>query len=232
MTRLGIVTGLAAEAACIHRAAARLQISDRALVFCAGGSAERAREGALRLVATGAGALLSFGIAGGLAPSLKPGALVLADAVIAPAGRCTATDRGWRERLQQRAGAVCTMTVAPVAGQDRVIASAADKRSLFGRTKAAAVDMESHGVAAAAEAAGVPLLVLRAVADPAGRAIPSSALHGLAPDGRRRALPVIGGLLKKPWETVPLVRAAWDSRTAIESLSRVVALDPGAFALS
>ncbi len=231
MTRLGVVTGLAAEADCIHRAAAGLEINDRPLVFCAGGSAERARLGAERLVAAGAGALLSYGIAGALAPDLEPGALVLADAIITPQGRRIATDPGWRERLRERAEALCPMTVAALVGQDRAVATAEDKRTLFGLTKAVAVDMESHGVAAAAQALRLPLLALRAVADPAGRAVPSSALSGLAPDGRLRALPVIERLLTRPWEIVPLVRTAWDSRAAIESLSRAARLDPGVFAL-
>ena len=184
------------------------------------------------MVATGAGALVSFGIAGALAPDLKPGDLILADAVIAPDGRRMATDPGWRERLRQRVGTDRAMTVAPVAGQDHLARTAADKRSLFSATRAAAVDMESHGVAAAAQASRLPLLVLRAVADPAGRTIPSAAVGGLAPDGRLRPLPVIAGLLTKPWEIVSLVRVAADSRRAMESLSRVAALDPGAFALS
>ena len=231
MTRLGIVTGLAAEAACIRRAAARLPLEQEPLIYCAGASAARAREGAEHLIAEGARGLMSFGIAGALAPNLKPGDLVLAEAVIAPDGRRSATDAGWRQRLGRRAGTTWAITVAPVLGQDRAVATAADKRSLFSATTAAVVDMESHGVAAAAEAAGTPLMVVRAVADPAARTIPPSALSGLAPDGRLRALGVIAPLLSRPWEIVALLRLAADAGAAMRTLSRVAALDPVRFAL-
>ncbi len=232
MTRLGIVTGLAAEAACVRRAAARLPAHDRPLIFCAGASAARARAGSERLIAEGAEGLISFGIAGALAPGLKPGALVLAESVLAPNGRRSATDGGWRQRLERRAAAAFTMTVAPLLGQDRVVASAAEKSSLFKATKAVAVDMESHGVAAAAEAAGVPLLVLRAVADPARRAIPASASSVLAADGRLRGAALVAPLLSRPWEIIALARLAADGCVAMRSLGRVAALDPARFALA
>lgn len=236
MTRLGIVTGLVSEAACVARAAAPLSEAERPLTFSAGGSALRARAGAESLLAGGAGALVSFGIAGGLAPALRPGAIVIADAVVAPDGRRMATDEAWRERLRRRAesGAPATVvpvTIAPVAGEDRVIDSPAAKRSRFEATGAVAVDMESHGVAQAAAEAGVPLLVVRAVADPAARAIPSSALVALTPEGRVRMPKLVAALIARPWEIVPLVALARESRAALRALGRVAALDPARFAL-
>ncbi len=231
MTRLGIVTGLSTESACIQRAAAPLPEPERPLTFSAGGSAERARAGAERLLAEGADALVSFGIAGGLDPRLRPGAMVLAEWVVAPDGRRRATDPGWRESMRRLAAATVPVTVAVLAGVDRVVDSPADKRACFEATGAVAVDMESHGVALAAEAAQVPLLVLRAVADPAECAIPSSALSVMAPDGRLRFSKGLARLAVRPWEIVPLYRLARDSRAALASLSRVAALDPARLAL-
>ncbi len=230
MTRLAVVTGLAAEAACIERAATALAEADRPSVYCAAASVARARAGAERALAAGAGALMSFGIAGGLAPDLEPGAVVLAEAVVAPGGRRVATDPAWRERFLRRAGSALAVSVAPLAGSDRVVASAADKRALFRATGAVAVDMESHGVAAAAEAAGVPLVVLRVVADPAGRAIPWCALGAVDAEGGLRPLTVVRRLLVRPWEGVALVRLAADVRAAMQSLGRVATLDPALFA--
>jgi len=70
LTSAAIVTGIAAEARLARR------LTDR--VACSGGDPDRAAEQAAALVAQGAELLVSFGIAGGLAPELVPGTLVLA----------------------------------------------------------------------------------------------------------------------------------------------------------
>ena len=85
-------------------------------------------------------------------------------------------------------------------GSERIVATAADKRALFEATGAQAVDMESHEVAAVAAAAGLPFLVIRALADPYDQVIPQVAREALRPDGRvrlqghaRRPVPGAGG---------------------------------------
>lgn len=231
MTRLGVVTGLAAEADCIHRAAATLPEKKKPLTYCAAASAARARAGAERLLAEGAGALISFGIAGGLDIGLAPGSLVVADAVAPPEGPSIETDPQWRGSFVARLDPG-EATVATIAGNDQVVATVADKRALLDRTGAVAVDMESHGVAAVARAASVPLLVLRVIADPAARAVPSIAVGALGADGRARPAPLLGRLATKPWELLPLVRIAFDSRRALRVLDRLAAVDPAHFALS
>lgn len=231
MTRLGIVTGLAAESDCLERAARALPDHARPLIYCAGADPGRALSGAEQLIAQGAEALVSFGIAGGLAPHLRPGVMVLADAVLAPDGRRIATDEAWRTRLEGRARAVCTTVVAPMTGYDSVVRSAADKAALFGATGAVAVDMESHAVAAAAHAATLPLLVVRVVADPAARRIPLAASSAVDVTGRVRIGPVLRRLLATPGDFWPLLRLAADNRRAFAALGRVAALDPVGFAL-
>ncbi|MEX1204149.1 MAG: hypothetical protein WEB85_02750 [Dongiaceae bacterium] len=216
MSRIGIVTGLAAEAAWARRAA-----GPAALVACAGGDAARA---AARLIEAGAGALLSFGLAGGLDPSLPSGYLVVAECVIA-GGRRIAVDAAWRERVaaEPRLG---PRVVAALAGSDRPVLSVAAKRALFAATGAAAVDMESHAVAAAAAAAGVPFLALRAIADPAGRAVPAAALAGLDAEGRVRAGAILAELMRAPGLIPAFAALALDAARARAALRRAVALGP------
>src|SRR3546814_7947035 len=116
-------------------------------------------------------------------------------------GASIATEERWRQRLlglfENNAPAI-----GSVLGVDRPIGSTQDKAALFAETGASAVDMESHGVAMAAATAGLPLLVLRAIADSAGTALPRAVLHGLAPDGRQRPLAVAAALLLRPWEQI------------------------------
>jgi adenosylhomocysteine nucleosidase len=83
------------------------------------------------------------------------------------------------------------------------------------------VDMESHVVAAVAAAAGLPFLVIRAIADPAGRALPAAALAGLSPDGGTRPWTVLLALARSPGQLIALIRLAGDSAAGIAALGRV-----------
>ncbi len=215
MSGLGVVTGLKSEAACLPAEGLAL-----IGVVCAGASAGRARQAGLELADRGADALLSFGIGGGLDPKLTPGDLVIADRVIGPDGHRFDTDEAWRRRLRRLD---TPLAVAPIAGSDRLVASAAAKRALHAATGAALVDMESHGVAAAAAARDLPFLAVRAVADPAGRAVPWCARAGVTPDGRTRPLMVLGRLCLHPWELPALIGLARDAAQALAALRRFTA---------
>jgi adenosylhomocysteine nucleosidase len=211
------------EASCLGAAAENSDL-DRPLIYCAGASADRALEGARQLVESGVAGLVSFGIAGGLDPGLAVGDLVVADAVIDPDGRSFATASSWCQAIRSALGDTFPVRTGPLAGAGDVIAAPADKARLFQATQAIAVDMESHAVATAAEEAGLPFLILRAVADPAHRAIPQSARVGLAPDGGTRPFAVIGKLLVRPWEAPAVWMLARDNRAALDSLRRVAPL--------
>ena len=214
---VGVVTGMLAEARCLRRLDLR--------VACSGGSAERAHAEATRLAAEGAVALVSFGLAGGLAPDLRAGDLLLPEAVRTPHGASIATDPRWRERLRTRleTGGLRHAGGA-LAGSERVVATLSDKQALAETTGAVAVDMESHEVAAAAGAAGIPFLVIRAIADPSDRVVPQAALEALRPDGRVRVLATLGGVIRQPGQLITLLRLARDSAAALATLRRVGAL--------
>jgi len=217
---LGAVVGLAIERTILRARLPAFRRPADLWILSAGASPERAETLADTLISRGATALLSFGIAGGLDPAVRPGAVVLADEIILPDGTRLGADIAWADRV---AAAARDMTPhrAPIAGTARMLTSADQKSELRRRTGAVAADMESHGVARAAAACGVPFLVLRVIADPAGRAIPWSALAGMGEDGTMRAWPVLGRLLRHPWEIAALARLARDSRQAHAALGRV-----------
>ena len=217
MTRFGFVTGLRSESKLIETAAPRAPA-----IFCAGGDAGRAEAGAARLIAQGAQVIVSFGLCGGLNPEFQPGALILAEAVVQEDGRRFDTDPSLRSRLISRLQA----SGGVLFGSDRAIASADDK-SYFHRTLGAgAVDMESHGAARAAAKAGVPFLVLRALADPAGRDLPLAAQVAMAPDGGIRHGAVLGALTRRPWEIPAMLRLAGNARAGLAALERAVRAVP------
>jgi hopanoid-associated phosphorylase len=212
----GAVVGLRREARLLARLAPGIRVA------CSGADPDRAARAAERLLAEGAPGLVSFGLAGGLAPGLPPGRLLLPAGVLLPEGGTLAVDPAWHARAR---AALPAAETAPVAGSDHALADPAAKAALH-RAGAVAVDMESHAVARAAAAAGKPFLVIRAVADPAGRALPRAALVAVAPDGGTRLAAVLLALARRPGEVAGLLRLARDGAAAFAALGGVGALGP------
>ena len=214
--KIGFVTGLAVEADVLRR---NLDSGgDAALIACAGANAQRAGLESERLVEAGAVALVSYGIAGGLDPGLEPGTVVLADAVVPPGQQALPTHKSWREVLLAAApGDDLAPVGGAIAGSDRAVSSVADKEDLQAATGAVAVDMESHAVAQVARDAGLPLLVIRAIADPAGRPLPKAVLGSIGEDGRPRSGLVALRLAYRPWEVPRVDRLRRDARRQREA---------------
>jgi adenosylhomocysteine nucleosidase len=204
------VTGLAAEARIAQRAGVRAEAT--------GGSAGRTAAVAARLIADGATGLLSFGICGGLDPALAAGTVLLPRAVRSETGERILADAAMHGRLALALGdAVAT---GDILGASGIADTVERKTALFRRFRAAAIDNESHLVAAAAAAARIPFLVLRAVADPAARALPPAALVGLDDEGRPALSPVLRSLFARPGQLPALVAIALDTRRALRALRR------------
>jgi hopanoid-associated phosphorylase len=212
--RLGVLVGLLAEAKLIRAA-----MGDTALVMCSGGRPERAAALAEELVGRGVSALLSFGLAGGIAPDLQSGTGLLPGAVRLPDGETVSVTPGWRESWLR---ACPELRGGTLLGSDGPVTDVMTKRRLFESLGVVAVDMESHCLARVARAAGLPFLVLRAIADPADRAIPPAALAGLAEDGRTRPLAVLAGLCRHPGDFTAILRLGRDAAAATATLKRVV----------
>lgn len=187
----GLVTGLAAEA----RLAGRL-----GLALAGGGMPSGAAAAAERLAAEGAGALVSFGLCGGLDPTLPPGTLLVPRTVRAHDGDY-ATDAALSAWL---GGWSCTT----LAAADSVVATAGAKRALFAATGAAGVDLESGAAARVAARHGLAFAVLRAVCDPGTAGLPPLALAALDAQGRIGPARVLASLAGRPGQIVALVRLA------------------------
>lgn len=82
--------------------------------------------------------------------------------------------------------------------------------------------MESHAVAAAADAAGIPFIAMRIIADEADTAIPAAALDAVRPDGSISLLPIIAGLIIRPWSLGSYLRLGAANGRAMESLRGLV----------
>ena len=224
MTRLGFVTGLRGEAAIIEAAFRSLPETIRPLLYCGGAHTDRAQTGALRLVEAGAGALVSFGIAGGLAPGLVSGSLILASTIQVAGEPSLGVDLEWRDRLCERIGAAIEPQLGEMVGSHVVVQTTDDKARLFGETPGLAVDMESHAVARVARERALPFLVVRAIADTAAMPIPNAALAGVGPGGETRAFAVLKQAAFAPWEWPELLRLGGAHQKALGVLRRTVRL--------
>ena len=227
MARIGVITGLEREASVLEVFSYEI----RPLVRVSGTRSGRAGEAARALLAEGCDGLLSFGVCGGLNRALRPGTVIIATKVLTDDGENFATNGTWSSGLGTALSGRCPFINAPVYGSAHVIATARAKRELFTKTGAAAVDMESHEVAAVAADRGVPFLAVRAVADSARSRVPEAALYGIGEDGSTRVDAILAGLLIRPWQIPALIRLAWDSFSAQSALRRVATLTDPRFAL-
>lgn len=114
--------------------------------------------------------LISFGLAGGLEPCLRPGDLLLSTQVITPERRWQMAPE-FRDRMLKFARELGAVDGA-VFSSATIIASPQEKSRTWRETGALAVDMESFIVARAAHSMGIPFLVMRAIADPAAQELP------------------------------------------------------------
>ena len=123
--------------------------------------------------------IVSFGVAGGLAPQLRPGTCVIGSAILSGSNRMPTNQKWSQQLLQTFPDAVSGMLL----GVSAPICDPHDKRALHLNTGAIAVDMESHVVAAVGAAHGLPVAAMRVVTDPAERTLPASAVAAMRPNG-------------------------------------------------
>lgn len=196
------MVGLTAEAALLRGTGFAVGVG--------GGTPAGAEAAAGRLAAQGAGALISFGIAGGLNPALAPGAVLVPRRVVEGAMdfKCDSSLLAWL------GGATCD---ALLAGAE-IAVTRAQKSALVAQTGADAVDLESGAVARVAAGAGLPFAVLRAVADPASRDLPPAALAALNAAGRIGIFRVLGSVLRHPGQIPALIALAGDAAAARKAL--------------
>jgi adenosylhomocysteine nucleosidase len=164
----------------------------------------------------GAAGIISFGIAGGLAPDLAAGDWVVGTGVRTNDSWFPA-DQAWARRLL---AALPAAIHADIAGVDAPVADTAAKQDLHRCSGAAAVDMESHLAARIAAAYRIPFAACRVVVDPADVTLPPAALVGLRQDGTADLPAILRSLRAQPRQLPALVRTTRDAGIACSALRR------------
>ena len=165
-------------------------------------------------------AVLSTGCAGGLAPGLVPGEVIVAEDVVTADGMPRPTDAAWRERYAVASGAAGLRSRRGTILSNAVIATTAqDKRRLAAGAGALAVEMEAAAIAACAAETGVPFATARVILDSAEMPIApdvaalSTGAGGVSP---RRLL---GALIRRPLIVRELIAVAAAAHTCGRALS-------------
>ncbi|MET0482800.1 MAG: hypothetical protein ABWZ27_07790 [Aestuariivirgaceae bacterium] len=201
----------------------------------AGPGAPSAQATVDRLIAEGAEAILSFGLAGGLDPSIPPGALIVPEGVLLPDHEgltVIETDRRWRNRLVNLLSSGSEVREDPLLCSLEPVLGVADKARLHQDSEAGAVDMESALIARAAAKRDVPFLALRAVSDCAATAIPAAAAAAMTRGGRLNLWPIIVALATGQLSLFDLLHVGQQSQLAAGNLSRAVHAALPAFSLA
>jgi adenosylhomocysteine nucleosidase len=234
----GVVAALAAEARALGPAARGGEgydvLTDGTLIAVSGIGYASALNAAQRLIDAGATALVSWGMAGALDPSLYAGDVCLPREIIGADGTRFATANHWRESLAALIAAHRTVAFGNLLTSIRPVDTVAAKQAARQRTGASAVDMESSAVAQAAQAHGLPFIAVRVIVDTARDVVPRAVARA-SQSGQVRTGRLILGLLRSPAQIAPLLRLAGRYRVAMRSLlaiSGVGGVAPAAAAAS
>jgi adenosylhomocysteine nucleosidase len=160
--------------------------------------------------------IVSFGVAGGLAPQLRPGTCVIGSAILSGSNRMPTNQKWSRHLLQTFPDAVSGMIV----GVTAPLSDPRDKRALHLNTGAIAVDMESHVVATVGARHGLSVAAMRVITDPAERALPASAVAAMRQNGTTNIGAMIRAMLMRPREIPALFQTAFDALAARATLVR------------
>jgi len=202
------VTGLAREARIARRA--------KVAPVIGGGDAQLLTSRLEEAIRAGANGIVSFGIAGGLAPLLKPGDIVIATHIVHGNERY-ATDPRWTSVLRQK---LPRATFAIIAGHGEIISNVDGKRRLFAMSGAHAVDTESHIAARLARKYGIPFVAIRTISDAAARGLPPAALAPLKSSGHVRLTGILKSVLSEPMQVPDLWVTGREAGKAFAALGR------------
>jgi len=214
-----------------ERAAA---VSDDAEIIVGTANAARLRERLSKVDTSHIKAVFSFGVAGGLDPTLEPGTLLLSSQVLA---QNTSSDGALVMQIWQGDPTMLVTATLKAAQPGHTIPLRrgifigtdfeardnlkAEQVDLHRITGADIIDNESHIAAQFASEHHLPFLSVRAVSDSVNHPLPPAALLPLdpvtgGPDGKA----IMNSLLHEPSQIPALMRTAWEYHKAINVLKQ------------
>jgi adenosylhomocysteine nucleosidase len=167
-------------------------------------------------IVRGCRGIISFGVAGGLAPSLRTGDWVVPSVIVTKNQRFP-THPEWSQRIEQ---AIPGARAGEMLGVDEPVSTRDAKQALYLKTGALAVDMESHLAAKVALQFGLAFAALRIIIDPADRTLPPAALLRPRASGQGDLAAILRSLAQQPGQLPAMARLAFDAWIASRALLR------------
>ena len=213
--RLGVEpTG---KAVCVSGLAVEARIARAAGFTVVVGAGDRERTAALaQAAAMDTDCLVSFGIAGGLAPELEAGTIVVSGQVVSE-GYHWAIEPSARQQLSRFARSIGAVE-GLVLGASTILATQIEKKQAWAATDALSVDLESDIVARIATTLGIPFIVLRSIADTAQRDLPPAALFRLTTGGKPDFSSIVAAVLRRPVQLAGMIGLARETAIALAAL--------------
>jgi adenosylhomocysteine nucleosidase len=189
---VAVIVALGLERASLRKAgAARAGIN----IVQSGPGPRRAAQAASAAVASGASALVSFGLAGGLVARLAPGSVVLPHRIRGEGGQVFFADREWHAALARGLLGVLEPCFDDLVSVPSALTTVAAKAA-SAADGAAAADMESAAIAQVAAGAGARFVALRVIVDAAHDSLPGNAERWIDERGERRLAPALAAAFK------------------------------------
>lgn len=227
-SRIGIITALPIEARCFIKkklwVGQTLSLKNNILLHIGGMGSVCAQAAAHLLISRGVDALVSWGVAGGLAPNIRSGQLVLPNKIIDQKNNVFPVNSAWRDQLQQQLEKHLPVMDGVLLQAEQMITTVADKQQLFQQSQAVAVDMESAAIAAVAEQAKLPFIAVRSVTDAADCSLPLWMQQSLALSGEVKIGALISKLYYHPPRLIALMQMSRDFSAATSTLQKVASL--------
>ncbi len=223
MSRLAVIAALPQELECLNS----MRRPTDAVAIRSGIGPERATATAEAAIEADAGALLSFGFAGGLA-GYRPGSVIVPEQVLWN-DDSFATDVAWCTAVRC-ALAGLGVSAGKLLTVEAPVTTPREKANLGQQTGAVAVDMESGAIAETARTADIPFIAIRVVCDAVTDRLPRPALLATKPDGRVSLTRLAVALLQQPGETNALLRLGRSARKARATLRQIDAIIGPGFA--
>lgn len=225
LTLVGVVVALEIEArGLVGKSAIQVgspYLSEGVMVTISGNGAENGRRAAVNLLAKGATALVTWGSAGALHPSLLPGNLVLPENIILPDKTRYGVDIGWHRRLFDCLNDHLRLHTGSLLQSPTILTNPSEKEGLYRKYCTVAVDMESAAVACVAQQEKIPFVAIRSIVDTTSMSMPHSVLGATDKHGRLRLGRLLKSLARNPQELPHIFRLGRNFCVALNTLISV-----------
>ncbi|PKM12232.1 MAG: phosphorylase [Gammaproteobacteria bacterium HGW-Gammaproteobacteria-3] len=171
-----------------------------------GAGPNNAKVAAERLVDRGAKRLISWGCAGALNETLKPGDLTLVATLVSGQMETIDIQSPWLSETRRILSGLKPHISGCLAESKTIVSLTEDKKKLRRQTQACVLDMESIAIAQIARQHNVPFLAIRAIADPVDMSLPQTVIQALNSEGDVVLSRLLSYLARHPSELTRLVK--------------------------